>query len=299
MNFRNFLFIVIAMAHFGVGNGLYAMDNTPTPTSNLWDIILRPSDEPQHAEQDLEDAQQAINNGADIESTFLACTPVMWAVSVEKKFLISLLIRAGANINATTDGESMSPLMLANKTKKNNPIFCQLLEAGANANFQHSHTGDTLLHLIGINDLSLEVAAERLCWLLHYGANTALRNHAGLTPLEQTNQLIQRTSSLAARLTPLEQSNRIQPTTRSTMQLFLAREKNLLLKRDLLAQGTEHPRYQEFLISTPFLSFQLEKMCREQGVSLQQLVSDQQIYGPDARKYSRKFKTLTSHPSHR
>ena len=195
MNFRNFLFIVIAMAHFGVGNGLYAMDNTPTLTSNLWDIILRPSDEPQHAEQDLEDAQQAINNGADIESTFLACTPVMWAVSVEKKFLISLLIRAGANINATTDGESMSPLMLANKTKKNNPIFCQLLEAGANANFQHSHTGDTLLHLIGINDLSLEVAAERLCWLLHYGAN---KLYATMRALLHLSRLTSSSSERAA-----------------------------------------------------------------------------------------------------
>ncbi len=271
MNIRNFTLIVIAIVHFGIGNSLYAMDDAATPTSSLWEIILRSSNEP-HREQDhLEDAQQAINNGADIESRYRNCTPIMYAVLAKKKFLVSLLIHAGANINATTERESLSLLMLANNTKDNNAIFRQLLEAGANTDCQNLHAGDTVLHMIGIHDLSLEVAEERLCWLLHYGANTALRNHAGLTPFDQTSELIQQRD----------------PMRRALAWVSPARDEDLFLELDILSLGTNHPAYKTFLHE------RVAEMCKEHNAeNVHTMIREQQIYGPDASKRRLKLKTL-------
>ena len=41
-----------------------------------------------------------------------------------------------------------------------------------------------MLHMIGIHDLSLEVAEDILYVHSVYGANTALHNSAGLTPFD-------------------------------------------------------------------------------------------------------------------
>ncbi len=272
MNLRNFTLTVIAMAHFGSGNGLYAMDDTPTPISDLWEIILFRRGYDPLTEQDLEDAQQAINNGADIESKYASLTPIMHAVLSEQKPLVTMLIRAGANVNATSAPEALSPLMLANNIKEDNVIFRQLLEAGANTDHQNTHAGETVLHMIGIHSLSLQVDVERLCWLLHYGANTALRNHAGLTPLEQSSQ-------------PIQQLD----LTINFMWLLPARNESLFLKRKILTEKTNHPAYKKFLHE------RVAEICEKHNAeNVHAMIRDRAIYGRDARRYTHKLKKSLS-----
>ena len=124
-----------------------------------------------------------IDQGADVnlqDSSGLTVLHYATEVSIDPSscLIVKQLINRGANINAVTNDEKLTPLMLACKNKNVSVVNC-LLQNGANVALT-SDNGWTALHFVvdEFNDSS-----EILRSLLNYGADVNARSIDNETPL--------------------------------------------------------------------------------------------------------------------
>ena len=243
MNIRTILFIAITLANFGI-NELYAMDTVEAATEKLWAIMKREGLNP-YTPKELAEAQQAIDNGADIERVLDDFDPLHLTAAYRQEHLVDFLLKAGVDLNKPR-GKMEHTLLMWFQRIATMPIFLQLA-VGTNLNHQDAN-GNTLLHHAG-DYVPLEVMKQQICCLLFYGADTTIRNHSNYLACEKCIH------GLIGGLIydPFCDANRAP------------------LKRELSTQGKEHPAYKEFLDSKPFQDHQ-DEMCRKHGLSFDMLL---------------------------
>ena len=129
-----------------------------------------------------------IDQGADVnlqDSSGLTVLHYATEVSIDPSscLIVKQLINRGANINAVTNDDKLTPLMLACKNKNVSVVNC-LLQNGANVVLT-SDNGWTALHFVvdGFNDSS-----EILRSLLNNGADVNARSVDNETPLMVASQ---------------------------------------------------------------------------------------------------------------
>ena len=133
--------------------------------------------------QFLDSVTFLIDQGADVnlqDSSDLTVLHYATEVSIDPLscLIVKQLINCGANINAVTNDDKLTPLMLACKNKNVSVVNC-LLQNGANVALT-SDNGWTALHFVvdEFNDSS-----EILRSLLNYGADVNARSIHNETPL--------------------------------------------------------------------------------------------------------------------
>lgn len=141
-------------------------------------------------EGDLETARALLRAGADVNGRAGPFTPLGQAALRGHSHMVRLLLRGGAQVDATGLNEH-TPLM--NAVKLNHPeVVSLLLKAGANPQVK-DRTGAGLL-LVAINDNLPQVLAV----LLSHGMDPNQPDADGLTPLYWAHQL--KREALAAQL---------------------------------------------------------------------------------------------------
>jgi ankyrin repeat protein len=135
-------------------------------------------------ERNLEIVEALLAAGADVNArTKDNVTPLMCSIgSPYSDPKISLvLIRAGADVNAA---DSNGRTVLWGAATGPIEVLEELLKKGADPNVQYPRlTGNTPLHMAAWSGLTAEVEL-----LLRYGANPAIPNGEGQTPLDVANE---------------------------------------------------------------------------------------------------------------
>lgn len=100
--------------------------------------------------------------------------------------MILALLRAGADVNARCASNGWTPLMAAANSEWSHPhVLLPILNAGADPNLRATKNGRTALHL-AIDPLMNKPLVELL---LDKGANPALADNSGVTPITQARLL--------------------------------------------------------------------------------------------------------------
>ncbi len=124
-------------------------------------------------EGDKSAVQSAIDDGVDVNATLFGDTPLMRAIDEGRTELVSLLLKAGAKVDAQVAFyESLPPLMYAAK-KGRIDIARLLLENGARINAQDANKRTALIHAIeGGSDNMVK-------FLLEQGADPTIKDRRG------------------------------------------------------------------------------------------------------------------------
>jgi ankyrin repeat protein len=102
-------------------------------------------------------------------------TALLWAARDTER--AKLLIERGADVNAAST-EGQTPLIAASSQRDGSPVVALLVAKGANLDFQDGRRGSTALNIAAESG-----ATESVRILLAKGANPAIPNRFGVTPL--------------------------------------------------------------------------------------------------------------------
>jgi ankyrin repeat protein len=130
-----------------------------------------------------QDVQAAISKGADVNArvgTREETTPLIAAAAYNKDpEVISILLKAGADIDARDLHYGATALIWAANNNQNPEIIATLLKAGADIE-AHNKDGETALIVAGWWNLNPEVITV----LLNAGANAKVKNSEGKTAFD-------------------------------------------------------------------------------------------------------------------
>ena len=110
--------------------------------------------------------------------------------------MVSILLKAGAEVDAKYDMDGVTPLHYAAANNANPEVISILLKAGADINAKSYKHGASPLHFAASNNKNPEVIAS----LLNEGAGPNLRDSDGKTALDNAreNEALQGTDALKA-----------------------------------------------------------------------------------------------------
>jgi ankyrin repeat protein len=141
-----------------------------------------------------QEAQVAISKGADVKSRFGGMTPLMYAAAYNKDpEVITVLLKAGADIEARDSAHGGTALMWAATFNSNPEVITTLLKAGANVNAQDGYDYTPLM-IAASHTKNPEV----IMTLLKAGEDVRVKNNLGRTALDYAkgNESLQGTDAL-------------------------------------------------------------------------------------------------------